>query len=257
MLPALPALVLALPTQIAAPADFAKDLVALFQAEWPKNRTVDIVCHGHSVPAGYFKTPVVQTFDAYPHLLHAAIKDRYPHAVVNVIVTAIGGENSEQGAARFEADVLALRPDVVTLDYGLNDRRIGLERAKAAWTAMIQAAQARKVRVVLLTPSWDLGVKPMDSADPLFQHADQIRQLAAQFHTGLADSLEAFVKAHAAGKPFADLMSQSNHPNRAGHELILQGLLPWFGLGPPSARSVGLPAETIRADESKSTEPSA
>lgn len=231
MLPALSALVLALPVQIATPADFSKDIVAVFQTEWPRNRTVNIVCHGHSVPAGYFKTPVVQSFDAYPHLLHRAIKERYPHAVVNVIVTAIGGENSEQGAARFEADVLALRPDVVTIDYGLNDRRIGLERAKAAWSAMIRAAQAKKVRVVLLTPSWDLGVNVMDSTDPLPQHADQIRSLAAEFRTGLADSLAAFVRAHAAGKPFGDLMSQSNHPNRAGHELILERLRPWFGVG--------------------------
>lgn len=221
---------MALPAQVASPADFSRDLVALFRAEWPKNRTVNIVCHGHSVPAGYFKTPVVQSFDAYPHLLHRAIKERFPLAVVNVIVTAIGGENSEQGTARFEADVLALRPDVVTLDYGLNDRRIGLERAKAAWTAMIRAAQAKKVRVVLLTPSWDLGVKPMASADPLFQHAAQIRGLAAEFGTGLADSLEAFVRANAAGKPLGDLMSQSNHPNRAGHELILAELRPWFGV---------------------------
>lgn len=238
MLPALSALVLALPGQIATPAEFSKDLVALFQAEWPRNRTVNIVCHGHSVPAGYFKTPVVQSFDAYPHLLHRAIKERYPHAVVNVIVTAIGGENSEQGSARFEADVLALKPDVVTLDYGLNDRRIGLERAKAAWSAMIRAAQAKKVRVVLLTPSWDLGVNVMDSKDPLPQHADQIRRLAAEFRIGLADSLEAFVRAHAAGKPFADLMSQSNHPNRAGHVLILDELRPWFGLGNASSNGI-------------------
>lgn len=232
MLLFLPALLLAVPGQVASPADFSKDLVALFQAEWPKNRTVNIVCHGHSVPAGYFKTPVVQSFDAYPHLLHRAIKERYPHTVVNVIVTAIGGENSEQGAARFEADVLALRPDMVTLDYGLNDRRIGLERAKTAWTAMIRAAQSKKVRVVLLTPSWDLVVKPANAADPLFQHADQIRGLAAEFRTGLADSLEAFVRANAEGKPFGDLMSQSNHPNRSGHELILEELRPWFGVGP-------------------------
>lgn len=24
---------------------------------WPDNRTVNIVCHGHSVPSGYFATP--------------------------------------------------------------------------------------------------------------------------------------------------------------------------------------------------------
>ena len=59
------------------------DVVAALKATWPGNRTVNIVCHGHSVPAGYFKTPVVDTFNAYPHLLHRGLKDRFPFAVIN------------------------------------------------------------------------------------------------------------------------------------------------------------------------------
>jgi lysophospholipase L1-like esterase len=116
-----------------------------------RNRTITIVCHGHSVPAGYFKTPVVDTFNAYPHLLHLALKKRFPHAVINVIVTAIGGENSEQGSARFEKDVLCHKPDLITIDYALNDRRIGLEKARQAWTSMIEQAKAKNVKVLLLT----------------------------------------------------------------------------------------------------------
>lgn len=69
--------------------------------QWPDNETVNLVCHGHSVPSGYFTTPFVNTFDAYPHLLHRMIKERFPFAVVNVIVTAIGGEHVASGAGRF------------------------------------------------------------------------------------------------------------------------------------------------------------
>ena len=68
---------------------------------WPDNRTVTVVCHGHSVPAGYFATPIVDSVNAYPHVLFTKLKKRYPNAVVNVIVTAIGGENAVSGAARF------------------------------------------------------------------------------------------------------------------------------------------------------------
>jgi len=71
----------------------------------------------------FHKTPVVDTFNAYPHLLHLGLKERFPFAVINVAVTAIGGENSESGAARFERDVLNRKPDVITIDYALNDRR--------------------------------------------------------------------------------------------------------------------------------------
>src|SRR3982751_3841278 len=68
------------------PRTYLASLINLLQIPWPKNRTINIVCHGHSVPAGYFKTPLVDTFNAYPHLLHQGLKQRFPHAVINVIV---------------------------------------------------------------------------------------------------------------------------------------------------------------------------
>ena len=213
---------------LAERATYLADLSQALDVQWPKNHAITIVCHGHSVPAGYFKTPVVDTFNAYPHLLHLGLKQRFPHAVINVIVTAIGGENSEQGAARFERDVLALKPDLVTIDYSLNDRGIGLERAKAAWTAMITQADARKIRVVLLTPTPDQASKLDDPKDPLNQHAEQIRALAAEHHLALVDSLAAFKAAIATGAALPGLMSQGNHPNRQGHDLVAANLLTWF-----------------------------
>ena len=216
--------------QIPSSTSFSKDLVPLLEAQWPHNRTVNIVCHGHSVPAGYFKTPDVQTFNAYPHLLHVAIKKRFPYAVVNVIVTAIGGENSVSGAERFERDVLSLHPDVVTIDYGLNDRGVGLVEAKKAWIKMIQQALDKQVKVILLTPTWDTSVNPDNLNDPLFQHAEQIRSLSKEYHVGLADSLSAFMVERKKGAKLESLMSQVNHPNRKGHELVLKELMPWLGL---------------------------
>lgn len=214
--------------QIADRAGYLAPVSALLNATWPKNRTVNIVCHGHSVPAGYFKTPVVDSLNAYPHLLHAGLKKQFPHAVMNVIVTAIGGESSDRGAARFEADVLTHRPDIVTIDYGLNDRRLGLEKSKESWTKMIQAAQARGIRVILLTPTGDLSAKLDQPSDPLNQHAEQIRQLARQHGVGLVDSLTLFEQHVKNGGKLDDLMSQINHPNRRGHELVADALLSWF-----------------------------
>lgn len=198
------------------------------QAKWPGNRTINIVCHGHSVPAGFFKTPVVDTFNAYPHLLHQELKNRFPYAVINVIVTSIGGESSDRGAKRFERDVLSHNPDIITIDYALNDRRLGLEKAKTSWVAMIEAAQAKGLKIILLTPTGDLSSKIDDPKDPLNQHADQIRQLAKQYHVALVDSLAAFKDFSADKGQLKDLMSQVNHPNRKGHDLVVEKLLEWF-----------------------------
>lgn len=207
---------------------YLAELAALLRLEWPRNRAVNIVCHGHSVPAGYFQTPVVDTFNAYPHLLHRRLKERFPHAVVNVIVTAIGGEDSMRGAERFARDVLCHHPDLVTIDYALNDRRAGLEAAGRAWTSMIQAAQASAVRLILLTPTADTAARLDDPEDPLNRHAAQVRALAAHHGVALADSLASFQACLARGVALADLMSQPNHPNRAGHDLAVDELMKLF-----------------------------
>lgn len=207
---------------------YLQELVAEFKKEWPGNRTINIVCHGHSVPSGYFKTPLVDTFNAYPHLLHRGLKEQFPHAVINVIVTAIGGESSPSGAARFDQDVLTHRPELITFDYALNDRGIGLEAARKAWEEIIRKALNQKIKVLLLTPTGDLAADLDNPQDPLNQHAEQIRKLACQFGVGLVDSLRAthdFIKK---GTPLEDLMSQGNHPNRRGHDLVAAELLEWF-----------------------------
>lgn len=212
----------------ATPRDYLAGVCTELTKCWPTNRTVNIVCHGHSVPAGYARTPAVHTFDAYPYLLHRGLNERFPHAVINVIVTGIGGENSEQGAKRFRRDVLDMSPDVVTIDYALNDRAIGLVRAEKAWRKMIEMALAAHVKVLLLTPTADMTAHLDDPNDPLNQHSEQIRRLAAEYHVGLVDSLQAFKDAIKSGAPLKGLMAQSNHPNRRGHELVAKALLEWF-----------------------------
>ncbi|MDX1564775.1 MAG: SGNH/GDSL hydrolase family protein [Phycisphaeraceae bacterium] len=209
-------------------AKYLSHLSAYMKVKWPRNRTINIVCHGHSVPAGYFKTPVVDTFNAYPHLLHVALKKRFPHAVINVINTAVGGENSVSGAARFEKDVLGHRPDLITIDYALNDRGLGVDRARKALTSMLELARQKNVPVLLLTPTPDQSARLHDPGDKLNQQAQMIRILAAAKGVGLVDSYAAFKAQVQQGTPLKDLMSQVNHPNRAGHDLVVAELIKWF-----------------------------
>lgn len=216
------------PQKIVDAKTYLADISTLFKKTWPANRSVNIICHGHSVPAGYFKTPVVDSPNAYPHLLFMGLKERFPFAVINVIVTAIGGETSEQGAARFEKDVLSKNPDVICIDYGLNDRGTGLERAKSALVSMITKAKERKIKVILLTPTADMGAKLDDANDPLNQQAELIRVIAREQQVGLADSLNEFQSHVKHGEKLSDLMSQGNHPNHKGHDLVVNKLLKWF-----------------------------
>ncbi len=196
---------------------------------WPDNRTINIVCHGHSVPSGYYCTPYVDPFHAYPHLLHRLIKERFPYAVVNVIVTAIGGENSGQGAERFESTVLCHQPDVLTIDYGLNDRQITLAESEKAWRFMIEKALEQNIKLILLTPSWEQSyfVKN-DTWELLEKHVRQIRSLADEYEIGLSDTFTEFQRYVDQGAAPQDLMCHINHPSTLGHQIIAQALSRWF-----------------------------
>jgi acyl-CoA thioesterase-1 len=213
--------------RIADKNTYLGDISQRLKQKWP-DRPVNIVCHGHSVPSGHFRAGIVNTFQAYPHLLHKKLKEQFPYAVINVIVTAKRGETSDRGAQRFARDVLPHRPDVVIIDYALNDSQIGLKKSRAALISMIRKAKARGIKVILLTPTATMKANLDNQEDPLNAHAQQVRDLAKQYGVGLVDSLEAFQNYGKGGGQLRDIMSSCNHPNPKGHELVAERLLDWF-----------------------------
>jgi acyl-CoA thioesterase-1 len=214
--------------EIARPSEYLSDIKTELKKEWPKNRTINLVFHGHSVPAGYFVTPEVNTFDSYPFLLLKELKALYPYAVINVINTSIGGENSISGEKRFESDVLIHKPDVIFIDYALNDRSCGLEKSKKAWESMLRKTIKNNIKVILLTPSPDQRVNILEPNNDIEKHTLQIRDLAKEFGVGLADSYKIFKQIAFAGDSISNYMSQVNHPNKKGHSLIANEILKYF-----------------------------
>jgi len=213
---------------IASQQFYLEQIKAEMKQEWPKNKTINLVFHGHSVPAGYFKTPIVNTLGSYPYLVLEQIKSNYPFTVVNIINTSIGGENSESGEKRFESQVLNHKPDVLFIDYALNDRGIGLVRAKIAWEKMIRAALDKNIKVILLTPTPDQTVDIKSDQTLLDQHASQIIQLSKYFNIGLIDSYTLFKNKTKEGVALVHFMSQVNHPNEKGHQLIAAEIMKYF-----------------------------
>jgi lysophospholipase L1-like esterase len=215
-------------TQVASPENYLNDIKSGLMVQWPQNKTINLVFHGHSVPAGYFVTPVVNTIDSYPFLVLSNLKAEYPFAVINSINTSIGGENSVSGQKRFKQDVLRFKPDVLFIDYALNDRGIGLEASKKAWELMIKAALKLNIKVILLTPSPDQSVNILETDTDLDKHAGQIRHLAADYGVGLIDSYALFKQKVREGVQLESYMSQVNHPNKKGHELIAIEIMSYF-----------------------------
>lgn len=208
-----------------APDPCIAEVIHDLQQSWPHNHTVNLVAFGHSVPAGYGVTPRVQKRAAYPRLLEDALAVQYPNAVLNVITEAVGGENSTQGRARLQRDVLGHHPRVVLIDYGLNDRGLPLAESRGNLVEILAAVRSAGACPVLLTPTWDTSASIDAPNDGLNQQAGMIRSLAKSESVPLADSLEGFTR-YTGNREL--LMAQANHPNAAGHAIVLKQLLPLF-----------------------------
>jgi len=217
------------------PGNYLGEVISELKKQWPDNRNINIVFHGHSVPSGYFRTPAVNTFESYPFLLLRSLTRRYPTAVINIIKTCKGGENSEQGAKRFKSDVLIHHPDIIFIDYALNDRLIGLARARKAWEYMIKTAVKHGIKVILMTPTPDITESLSDQNAPLAQMARQISELGVKYHVPVIDPYSKFKEIVAAGNSLSYYMAQSNHINQYGHSVVAKLILPLFDITPISS----------------------
>lgn len=188
--------------------------------KWPENHSINLVFHGHSVPSGYQNTPVISTFGSYPLLTLKLITNKYPYAVVNAIRTSIGGENAVQGAKRFKKQVLIYNPDVLFIDYALNDRKVGLEKSKEAWEKMIKLALKKNIKLILLTPTPDLNENITDDNAPLAKHTAQILSLGVKYHIPVVNSYQAFKDLALKDADLKSYMAQNNHINPKGHQIV-------------------------------------
>jgi len=123
---------------------------------------------------------------------------------------------------------LVHKPDVLFIDYALNDRGVGLENSYKAWETMIRKAIKKGIKVILLTPSPDQRVDYTDPNNELKKHTKQIIRLAKVHHVGLVDSYKAFAFSYSDKDELIKYMSQVNHPNEKGHELIADEIMKYF-----------------------------
>ncbi len=205
-----------------------------------------VVMFGDSTIArrpGAVKTTSSQHLQA--HLLAAGLD-----AVVSN--GGVPANNTEDAIARLESDVLALKPRLVVMQFGINDAaidvwsippatgpRVKLEKFIANFREMITRLQAQGSAVVLMTTNpmyWSpilrerYSAPPYNPADPesfnrimLNGYNAAVRDLAAELSLPLVDINAAYVKSN---DPTSFLLPDGHHPADAGHKLLADLLAP-------------------------------
>lgn len=168
----------------------------------------------------------------------------------NVINAGVGGEITSAARERFERDVLARKPDIVTLYYGLNDAAVDVWKGATAPRVplaqfaenlryFVRTAREAGIKPILLTPNpmaWSAqerelyGKPPYDLADVnglnviLKDYVAAVRSLAEEEKVPLVDVYQ-ILSEYAQEHSYTQVLLDGVHPNDFAHRLIADALL--------------------------------
>ncbi len=210
-----------------------------------------IVCFGTSITRG---APYVPEQDTYPAVLERRLNRRLAldGIAVSVINSGVPGENTAEGLARIDADVIAHRPDLAVIEFACNDvryephKRVELADFRINLGEMVARIREVCTEIIICTPTpivdaFHVYSQQVDFYEPwggchnaLMEYDAVIREVADELELVLCDLNAAFM-ARAVAAVFAgatadaddltciaDLISRYDgvHPTIAGQALI-------------------------------------
>lgn len=181
---------------------------------------VRVVCIGDSVTGVYYHTGGRR---AYAEMLQIALQHLYPNAPVEVFNAGISGNTTVDALARLDADVLAHKPHLVTIMFGLNDMtRVPLADYEANLTTIIHKCRDAGAEAMLCTPNSVIDT-PSRPIPKLIEYADGMRRVGEREKAPVVDCYAAY-EAVRSEDPFKWLMIMSDeiHPNMIGHKLFAE-----------------------------------
>jgi lysophospholipase L1-like esterase len=186
---------------------------------------------GDSITAGGLGSPV-----GYCRLVISGLE------AVGVKAAAIGagvsGHKSNQMLERLERDVLAKKPNWMTLSCGVNDvwhgaNGVPLEPYKQNITAIVDRCQAAGVKVMILTATMIGEDAANANNQKLAPYNEFLRALAREKKCLLADlnaDMQAALQQAGPDRRSNMLTTDGVHMNPAGNQMMATGVLKGFGL---------------------------
>ncbi len=193
----------------------------------------------------------------YVWLLQRYLNALYPDKKIEIVNAGMSGHKSTDMQARFQRDVIDQKPDLVTINVGVNDvwhaffdfktkkmhpegelsAGIPLTIYQQKLTQMVVAAKAAGIRPVLLSPTPIREELDGPENLRLAKYIAAMRQVAEENQCRFIDLNAVFREVIAtyqkhAGRTYNLLAADGVHPNPAGNRIIAFTLL--RGLGVPA-----------------------
>jgi lysophospholipase L1-like esterase len=162
-----------------------------------------IVCFGNSYTEGMGAS----SLEAYPSRLEKTLKG------ISVINAGVSGETAEKSFLRIERDVLSKKPDLVIVEFGVNEafRGYPVEEALVNIERIVQKIISQGSSVIIVGVHFGHFHKNFDQG---------LEVIAAKHKTGLVlDALHGILDN-------SSLRSDSYHPNAEGYRILAERILP-------------------------------
>ncbi|AEB68401.1 SGNH/GDSL hydrolase family protein [Methanothrix soehngenii] len=182
-----------------------------------------IVCFGDSITAGY------AVRRGFPSFLLESLRQRFPDSKIEMINSGISGDTSQDGLSRLDWAVLSYEPDLVTINFGINDCVLGLslEEFEMNLVVMVRRIRAGPDSEILLLSSQPLESPPYDQR--VLDYYQTVERVAKEMNVGFVDVYGAWMKRVQAGMPLDSLILPGlDHPNEAGYRIIAEELMSLF-----------------------------
>lgn len=186
--------------------------------------------------------------ECYPARFQRRLNRLFPAGVINTLNAGVSGDSAAGGLARVERDVLAFHPDVVVVNFGLNDsgnsdREKGLAQYAANMRGIFEKVLSSGSEAILLTPNTMCqyvhdGVKGeflrkcaancsvTQNEGVLARYVEAAREVARSLNIPVADTHRRWEQMNRAGVDTTALLANGiNHPMPDLHELFVDELM--------------------------------
>lgn len=229
--------------------------LAARNAETPDRAAALIACLGDSVTHGCFEVfknrfgkvdTVYRPEDGYPARLRRRLNLLYPVSAVNVLNAGVSGDSSAGGLRRLERDVLSHLPDLVTVNFGLNDAmggRNALSNYRSNMRALFSRILDSGAECMLVTPNRmcsyvshalsDSDLRAIAAAAAEIQtggtldaFVEAAREEAQRLNVPIADAHRVWNRLERSGADTTALLANAiNHPISEMHELFAEKIV--------------------------------
>jgi lysophospholipase L1-like esterase len=180
---------------------------------------ITIAFFGGSITWGATATDPLRT--SWRALVMEHLRTVFPHTPITFIDAAIGGQPSRLGAFRVDRDVIAYQPDLVFLEFTINDGRMA--EADQTYEGIIRKIRSRLPQTAIVPVI--VGAGRTEYVSP---SREKHMAVAKYYGLPVIDLVVPIRQKMQAGLKLPDILTDGVHPNDAGYALYAQIVIDEF-----------------------------